>query len=81
MAESYNPVTAEDAIAPYEPLVTDVANAEAAAEAGLIHAGYVDYDKALRNLEARSDMESHADRIARETGGVVGTAGTAGAVK
>lgn len=70
----YKPVTAQDAIADLGPLATDEANKAKAAKAGVIDAAYVDYDKALKNYEARSDIETLEQRLARENGGTFSAA-------
>lgn len=74
MANDYKPVTAQDAIAPFEPLSSDVEAKERAEKAGVLHAGYVDYEKALENYESRSDVETLEARLARENGGTFGAA-------
>lgn len=61
----YNPVTAQVAIAStYSAPVTD--DAELAEEAGVANGKNVDYEEALRNYESRSDVETLANRRARE---------------
>lgn len=60
------PKTADEAIEGYGPLASDIANAEAAAAAGVIDAAYIDYDVALEAYEARSDIEDLAQRRARD---------------
>lgn len=65
----YKPVTAQDAIADLGPLSTDVENAKKADDAGVYDAAYVDYEKALKNYESRSDIETLEQRLARENGG------------
>jgi hypothetical protein len=67
MAEEYKPVTAQ--------VKADTVGARAsdeekkfAAENGVVDAAFVDYDKALENYESRSDVETLADRRARENG-------------
>jgi len=64
----YNPVTAQDAIRDLGPLATDEENKKKAADAGLVDVAYVDYEKALKNYEARSDIETLEQRLAREQG-------------
>ena len=68
MANEYKPVTAQDAIAPFGALSTDAENVKTAEEAGVVDAAYVDYEKALKNYEARSDIETLEQRLARENG-------------
>lgn len=61
----YNPVTAQVAIAgTYAAPVTD--DAELAEEAGVTNGKNVDYEEALRNYESRADVETLANRRARE---------------
>lgn len=74
MANEYKPVTAQDAIADLGPLATDEANKKAAEKAGVQDAAYVDYEKALKNYEARSDIETLEQRLARENGGTFAAA-------
>lgn len=69
MANEYKPKTAQDEIADLGPLATDEANKKAAEKAGVVDAAYVDYEKALKNYEARSDIETLEQRLAREVGG------------
>lgn len=64
----YKPVTAQDAIADLGPLATDEANLKTAEKAGVQDAAYVDYEKALKNYESRSDIETLEQRLARENG-------------
>lgn len=70
----YKPVTAQDAIADLGPLATDEENKKKAQEAGVVSAAYVDYEKALKNYESRSDIETLEQRLAREIGGSFETA-------
>lgn len=70
----YKPVTAQDAIADLGPLSTDVDNKKAAEDAGVVSAAYVDYEKALKNYESRSDIETLEQRLARENGGTFAAA-------
>jgi len=65
--DEYKPVTAQDAIAGFGPLSTDVENAKKAEEAGVVSAAYVDYEKALKNYESRTDIETLEQRLARES--------------
>ena len=74
MANDYKPVTAQDAIADLGPLATDEENKKKAADAGVVSAAYVDYEKALKNYESRSDIETLEQRLAREIGGSFDTA-------
>lgn len=61
----YNPVTAQVAIAnTYAAPVND--DAELAEEAGVTNGKNVDYEEALRNYESRADVETLANRRARE---------------
>lgn len=82
------PKTAQEAIGGYGPQINDVANAEAAASAGVIDAAYIDYDVALEAYAARPDIEDLDRRRARdfpedfndasfmrETGGAGGSSG------
>lgn len=70
MANDYKPRTAQDAAARLTaPLATDAESKAVAAEAGLVSAAYVDYEKALKNYESRSDVETLEQRLARENGG------------
>lgn len=63
----YKPVTAADAVQPY---VDDNDNeaAELAEQEGVVAAAFVDYEKALKNYESRSDVETLEARRAREAG-------------
>lgn len=74
MANEYKPVTAQDAIAPFGPLSTDEEATERAKKAGVVSAAYVDYEKALKNYESRSDVETLEQRLARENGGTFAAA-------
>lgn len=74
MANEYKPVTAQDAIADLGPLATDEENKKKAEDAGVVSAAYVDYEKALKNYESRSDIETLEQRLARENGGTFGAA-------
>lgn len=74
MANEYKPVTAQDAIANVGPLKTDVEAKKAAEDAGVIDVAYVDYEKALKNYESRSDIETLEERLARENGGTFAAA-------
>lgn len=67
MANDYKPVTAQDKAATVGAVQSDDEKAFAA-ENGVVDAAYVDYDKALENYESRSDVETLADRRARENG-------------
>jgi hypothetical protein len=63
----YAPRTAQDEMAVHADKV-DVHSAKAAEEAGVTAPEYVDYEAALENYEARSDVETLAQRRARESG-------------
>lgn len=63
----YKPKTAQDAIAEFGPLSTDVENQKKAEEAGVVGVQYVDYEKALENYQSRSDVETLEQRLARES--------------
>lgn len=67
MAYEYKPVTAQDKAETVGARVSDDEKAFAA-EHGVVDAAFVDYDKALENYESRSDIETLADRQARENG-------------
>jgi len=69
----YKPFTAEDSVAAYNDKTAEEA-AELAAEAGVAEAAHVDLDAALKNFESRSDVETLADRRAREAGTDYGAA-------
>lgn len=63
----YNPVTAQVVMAStYAEAVTD--DKELADEAGVVNPAHVDYNEALKNYESRDDVESLANRRAREAG-------------
>ena len=63
----YNPVTAQVALAnTYASSETD--DAELAEEAGVVNPAHVDYEEALKNYESRADVETLANRRARESG-------------
>ena len=64
--EDYKPVTAAESLAAYDEKSTDAE--ELREEAGVVHVAYVDYDKALKNYESRSDIETLESRQARENG-------------
>jgi len=66
--EEYRPVTAQDRIAPHLESEVDADAKKRAKDAGVVHAGYVDYEKALKNYEGRSDTESLEARRARDNG-------------
>lgn len=63
----YKPVTASDVVAPHESKV-DAEARELAEQEGKLAAAYVDYEKALKNYESRSDVETLEARRARENG-------------
>lgn len=63
----YNPVTAADAVAAYTDPV-DAEGRELAEQEGVVSASHVDYEKALKNYESRSDVETLEARRARENG-------------
>lgn len=63
----YKPVTAQVKADTVGARVSDEEK-KAAAEAGVVDAAFIDYDKALENYESRSDVETLADRRARENG-------------
>jgi len=50
----------------FQPLPSDIANAEAAATAGVKDEGHVNYVEALEAYEARPDIEDLAHRRARD---------------
>lgn len=58
--------TAQESVENAGPLETDVANAAAAAAAGVKDAAYIDYDVALDNYQDRPDIESLERRRARD---------------
>lgn len=63
----YNPVTASVALRnTYAEAVTD--GKELADEAGVVNPAHVDYNEALKNYESRDDVETLANRRAREAG-------------
>lgn len=63
----YNPVTASVALRnTYAEAVTD--DKELADEAGVVNPAHVDYNEALKNYESRDDVETLANRRAREAG-------------
>ena len=64
----YKPRTAQDNIAGFGPLSTDVENKKKAEEAGVVDVAYVGYEEALKNYESRSDIETLEQRLAREVG-------------
>lgn len=64
--EEYKPVTAAESLAAYNEKATDAA--ELREDEGVVHVAYVDYDKALKNYESRSDIETLESRQARENG-------------
>lgn len=65
---SYDGLTASDVLAPNAHNEVDEEAAKRAADAGVVDASYVDYDVALKNYEARSDVETLEQRLAREQG-------------
>lgn len=67
MANDYKPVTAQDKAETVGARTTDEEK-KFAAENGVVDAAFVDYDKALENYESRSDVETLAERRARENG-------------
>lgn len=65
---AYDPKTAEDVVAEY-PQDTVSADAATRADAANVRRPeYINYDAALANYEARSDVETLAHRRAREAG-------------
>jgi hypothetical protein len=67
MTEEYKPVTAEDVLAAHGDPVAEE-RAKTAADAGVVAPEYAGYEEALENYEARSDVETLANRRARENG-------------
>jgi hypothetical protein len=65
---AYDPKTAEDVVAEYPQDTVSAAAAEAADSANVRRPEYINYDAALANYEARSDVETLAHRRAREAG-------------
>lgn len=63
----YKPETAQDVVAPHAAKA-DAEAAELAEQEGVLAAAYVDYEKALKNYESRSDVETLEARRARENG-------------
>lgn len=63
----YTGLTAGDVLAVHSSEV-DREAAERAEKAGVVDAAYIDYDAALKNYEARPDVETLEDRHARENG-------------
>ena len=63
----YKPETAQDVLAPHAAKA-DAEAAELAEQEGKLAAAYVDYEKALKNYESRSDVETLEARRARENG-------------
>lgn len=63
----YNPVTAQQVIG--STFAADVNDGkELAEEAGVVNPAHVDYVEALKNYESRSDVETLANRRARDNG-------------
>lgn len=71
---SYDGLTAGDVLAPNANNDVDQEAAERAESAGVVDAAYVDYEVALKNYEARPDVETLEQRLARENGGTFGAA-------
>ena len=65
---SYDGLTAEDVLAPNANNTVDEEAAKRAKEAGVVDAAYVGYADALKNYEARPDVETLEARRARENG-------------
>lgn len=62
----YKAKTAQDVVAETGPI--DTGSKQLAEEAGVTDAAYADYAEALKNYEARDDVETLAERRAREFG-------------
>ena len=58
--------TADEILDWHGPLISDVANEEAAAAAGVKDAAFINYAEALEAYESRSDIEDLAHRRARD---------------
>lgn len=67
MSEEYKPVTAQDALAAHGDPVAEE-RAKTAEDAGVVAPEYANYVEALKNYEARSDVETLEARRARENG-------------
>lgn len=63
----YNPKTAADVVAPHDDKVA-ADEAALAEQEGVVAGAYADYEEALKNYEARSDVETLEARRAREAG-------------
>lgn len=66
--QEYKPRTSVDAVEPHGPHGVEEAAAKRAADAGVRGPEFVNYEEALENYQERPDVETLADRRAREGG-------------